>query len=232
MKRRIILVCLLLITHSAPSMAWSLFGPKDFEDCRAAAAKDARSNQSLAILIEKCRTDFPARRKLGGGYIYYDPISETSVDVSSPKLSRSDLEKIERAQKQKQEASYRAYQQQQAIAARKERLGRQALPAVKVISWTNKCESSYYCGSKIITVTIKNDSPYELSRVEFGWLIEANIKCSRTGSLPARGEFNGSLLPGQTTTWTQKISGLSSFDGAGPDGVLDGCLGVNQVWVK
>ncbi len=95
----LLIISLSLISNAAP--AWSIFSPKDYEECSVQAAKDAKNNDSLRILLDYCDTEFPARRKPEGGYHYYigkmDRLPDQNygyLDVSGPKLTKSDWTKI------------------------------------------------------------------------------------------------------------------------------------------
>ena len=85
---------LLLLLVSTNVLAWSLFSPKDYEECSVQAAKDGRNRDSLEVLLDYCATEFPARRNPEGGYRYYRSATNQWIDVSSPKLSKSDWVKI------------------------------------------------------------------------------------------------------------------------------------------
>jgi hypothetical protein len=63
---------------------WSLFAPKDYEECAQSAAKDARSKDALSVLLSICSSEFKARRKAGGGYAYYDGCRERTFDIKGP----------------------------------------------------------------------------------------------------------------------------------------------------
>ena len=45
---------------------------------------------SLELLLDYCDTEFPARRVPEDGYRYYRSSTEQWIDVSGPKLSKSD----------------------------------------------------------------------------------------------------------------------------------------------
>ena len=92
---------LLLFINSTNVLAWSLFGPKDYEECSVQSAKDAKNKDSLRILLAYCDTEIPARRNPEGVYRYYigkmDRLPDQNygyLDVSGPKLTKSDWTKI------------------------------------------------------------------------------------------------------------------------------------------
>lgn len=63
---------------------WGLFAPKDYEDCAESAARNAKSKDALSVLISVCRSKFSGRRKLGGGYTYYDRCLDQTFDMKGP----------------------------------------------------------------------------------------------------------------------------------------------------
>ena len=84
------LLRLSVVTALATLSACGSGGPRDQEECRAEAAKKARTNEALEVLLEYCWTEFPATRKLGGGYEWQ------GYDVSGPNPRRDEIETIER----------------------------------------------------------------------------------------------------------------------------------------
>jgi hypothetical protein len=73
---------------------WNLFPPKDYEDCAARAAKDAKSKDGLSVLLSICSSDFKGRRKAGGGYTYYDTCQHRTVDTKGPNPTPDELKAI------------------------------------------------------------------------------------------------------------------------------------------
>jgi hypothetical protein len=73
---------------------WSLFAPKDYEDCAARAAKDAKSKEGLSVLLSVCRSEFEGRRKASGGYTYYDNCQEKTFDIKGPNRNADELKNI------------------------------------------------------------------------------------------------------------------------------------------
>jgi hypothetical protein len=80
-KLRTVLGAAILIVATAAVTAiimtkWdNLFPPTDYEDCAVHAAKDAKSKDSLSVLLSLCDAEFKGRRKPGGGYAYYNNCS-------------------------------------------------------------------------------------------------------------------------------------------------------------
>ena len=88
---------------------WNPFAPSDYEECAEKAARDAKSKAALDILLNACDTKFPGRRKLGGGYIYYDFRQNRSFDIAGPNPTQREVEYLDQ--------QYSIYQEQEQRAA-------------------------------------------------------------------------------------------------------------------
>jgi hypothetical protein len=113
---------------------WNPFAPSDYEECQEKAARDAKSKAALDILLNACDTKFPGRRKLGGGYIYYDIRQNRSFDIAGPNPTPREVEYIDKQysiyQEQERRAAAAAAQaaaQQRALDAEMERKRQQAV---------------------------------------------------------------------------------------------------------
>jgi hypothetical protein len=62
---------------------WWSRAPSDFEECADAAEKSASKEEKTAALAD-CNAKFAGRRKLGGGYTYYDFMQDRSFDIAGP----------------------------------------------------------------------------------------------------------------------------------------------------
>ena len=104
------LICTLL-SNTSPVHAqwWNPFAPKDYEDCAESAARDAKTKAALDILLNACDAKFPGRRKLGGGYTYYDIRQNRSFDIAGPNPTPQEVEGINK--------QYSIYLEQQRRAA-------------------------------------------------------------------------------------------------------------------
>jgi hypothetical protein len=116
---------------------WNLFPPKDYEDCAARAAKEAKSKDGLAVLLSNCSTDFEGRRKPGGGYTYYDACQHRKFDIRGPNRSPDEVKYIntqclahldaeERAAAEQAEAERKAQQAAQEARDRQQRAAGEA----------------------------------------------------------------------------------------------------------
>jgi hypothetical protein len=90
-------LCMVLFETSPLSAQWwNLFAPKDYEDCAESAARDAKSKAALDIFLEACDSKFKGRRKLGGGYTYFDPRQFRDFDIAGPNPTKREVETIDR----------------------------------------------------------------------------------------------------------------------------------------
>jgi hypothetical protein len=62
------IVCgfLAFLPTAAVAQWWNPFAPTDYEECAESAAKSAKTNEALKILISTCASKFAGRRKAGG----------------------------------------------------------------------------------------------------------------------------------------------------------------------
>src|SRR5947209_8076376 len=62
---------------------WWSRSPTDFEECADVAEKAATKEEKTAALAD-CNAKFAGRRKVGGGYTYYDFMQNRSFDIAGP----------------------------------------------------------------------------------------------------------------------------------------------------
>jgi hypothetical protein len=62
---------------------WWSRAPADFEECADVAEKAATKEEKSAALAE-CNAKFAGRRKIGGGYSYYDFMQDRTFDIAGP----------------------------------------------------------------------------------------------------------------------------------------------------
>jgi hypothetical protein len=74
---------LILLQPNRAFAQWWSRSPADFEECADAAEKSATKEQKTAALAD-CNAKFAGRRKLGGGYTYYDFMQDRSFDIAGP----------------------------------------------------------------------------------------------------------------------------------------------------
>jgi hypothetical protein len=62
---------------------WWSRAPADFEEC-ADAAEKAAAKEARAPALSECNAKFAGRRKVGGGYTYFDFMQNRSFDIAGP----------------------------------------------------------------------------------------------------------------------------------------------------
>jgi hypothetical protein len=91
---------------------WPRHPPEDFEQCSAEADRTASSQGERIALIAQCDKQFVGRRKLGGGYTYYDFLQNRHFDIAGPNPTPSELKHFD-----EEYALYLGTQRQEAVAA-------------------------------------------------------------------------------------------------------------------
>ena len=74
---------------------WNPFAPSDYEECAESAAKSAKTNEALKVLISTCASKFAGRRKVGGGYSYFDARQDRTFDIKGPNPTPDELKFID-----------------------------------------------------------------------------------------------------------------------------------------
>ncbi|WFU40798.1 hypothetical protein QA640_42735 [Bradyrhizobium sp. CB82] len=90
---------------------WWKRAPADFEECADRAEKYATKQEKTAALAE-CNAKFAGRRKMGGGYTYYDILQDRSFDIAGPNPTPEEQKKIDQSY-----AAYLADQRRANLAA-------------------------------------------------------------------------------------------------------------------
>ena len=144
-----VIAALVLLCPLRASAQWWSRAPADFEDCAAAAEKSDSKEARTAALAE-CNAKFAGRRKVGGGYTYYDFMQDRSFDIAGPNPTAEEQKKIdeqytiylENQRRSTIAAAFAARQQQQLQASLKndapkvplpqERPKQQAAPAAEM----------------------------------------------------------------------------------------------------
>jgi hypothetical protein len=89
-----VIAALVLLCPLRASAQWWSRAPADFEDCAEAAAKTESKEARTAALAE-CNARFAGRRKVGGGYTYYDFMQDRSFDIAGPNPSAEEQKHID-----------------------------------------------------------------------------------------------------------------------------------------
>src|SRR6516162_2596114 len=186
-------LCIFLFETSPLSAQWwNLFAPKDYEDCAESAARDAKSKAALDILLETCNSKFKGRRKLGGGYTYFDPRQFRDFDIAGPNPTKREVETIDKQyevylEEQRREAAAAAEreEQQRILGAEAERRRQQAAADaqakfaerrkiaaqyIEIVSKNMECRSYNACSWYALNVGLKNGSRETISGVSIGWV--------------------------------------------------------------
>lgn len=73
----------LLTPIGAQAQWWSARAPADFEEC-ADRAEKAATKEAKSAALSDCHSKFAGRRKLGGGYTYFDFMQNRHFDIAGP----------------------------------------------------------------------------------------------------------------------------------------------------
>ncbi|MGY4329420.1 hypothetical protein ACVWWG_003837 [Bradyrhizobium sp. LB7.2] len=92
---------------------WFQHRPQDYEQCSAQAEKTASSGDERTTLLGECDKKYMARRKVGGGYTYYDFLQNRQFEIAGPNPTREEQKHFD-----EQYSLYLKAQKQEADAAR------------------------------------------------------------------------------------------------------------------
>jgi hypothetical protein len=106
-----IVCCVVLAPASASAQWWGARAPADYEEC-AESAEKAATKEAKATQLAECGVKFAARRKVGGGYSYFDFMQNRHFDIAGPNPTPEEQKHID-----EQYAAYLARERQSAIAA-------------------------------------------------------------------------------------------------------------------
>src|ERR1035437_116430 len=85
--------CVVLQPLRAHAQWWSR-APADFEEC-ADAAEQAATKEARSSALSECNAKFAGRRKLGGGYTYFDFMQNRSFDIAGPNPTPEEQRQID-----------------------------------------------------------------------------------------------------------------------------------------
>jgi hypothetical protein len=85
--------CVALAPWRAHAQWWSR-APADFEEC-ADKAEKAPTREAKASALTECNAKFAGRRKLGGGYTYFDFMQNRSFDIAGPNPTPEEQKQID-----------------------------------------------------------------------------------------------------------------------------------------
>jgi TPR repeat protein len=217
------------------------FAPNDYEECAETAAKEAKSKEALSILISSCASKFRGRRKLGGGYTYYDSRQLRSFDIVAPNPSAEEMQRIDseyysylaseaEAARRAEEARQRAEEakRQAAIAKQNARLELErrqniAKTMVFIVSKEIECPYRVTCDIFKLNTTIQNRSNETISQVHLGWAFLPEQDWGCPSSFSTKTTQSVYIRPGDTITLN-----LDGYDGSSERGFRY-CIGITGV---
>lgn len=118
-----IVCCVVLIPARSQAQWWG--AAADYEECAGSAEKVA-SKEAKTTQLSECSVRFAARRKVGGGYSYFDFMQNRHFDIAGPNPTAEEQRHIDQ-----QYADYLSRERQSAITAaftRKQQQLQQAAP--------------------------------------------------------------------------------------------------------
>jgi hypothetical protein len=127
-------VGLILLMPAHAHAQWWKRTPVDFEECADRAEKYATRQEKTAALAE-CNAKFAGRRKMGGGYTYYDFLQDRSFDIAGPNPTPEEQKKIDEAY-----ATYLAGQRRANLAAEAAAKQRQQQEQVQPVALRTEAE--------------------------------------------------------------------------------------------
>lgn len=80
-----------LVLAGSCAQWWLTSAPRDYEECFDAAERATTSKETRRSLISECEFKFFGRRKIGGGYTYYDFMQNRSFDIAGPNPNPREL---------------------------------------------------------------------------------------------------------------------------------------------
>jgi hypothetical protein len=92
---------------------WFQHSTQDYEQCSTQAEKTASSGDERTALLAECDKKYVARRKVGGGYTYYDFLQNRQFEIAGPNPTREEQKHFD-----EQYSLYLKAQKQEADAAR------------------------------------------------------------------------------------------------------------------
>ena len=105
------LAACVVLTPLRAQAQWWRSAPVDFEEC-ADRAEKAASKEAKTSALAECNAKFAGRRKVGGGYSYYDFMQDRTFDIAGPNPTSEEQRKID-----EQYTAYLENQRRSRIAA-------------------------------------------------------------------------------------------------------------------
>jgi hypothetical protein len=105
-----IVCCVVLIPARSHAQWWGARVPADYEEC-AESAEKAATKEAKTTQLAECGVKFAARRKVGGGYSYFDFMQNRHFDIAGPNPTPEEQRHID-----EQYAEYLGRERRSAIA--------------------------------------------------------------------------------------------------------------------
>jgi hypothetical protein len=103
--------CVVLIPARSHAQWWGARAPADYEEC-AESAEKAATTEARTTQLSECGVKFAARRKVGGGYSYFDFMQNRHFDIAGPNPTPEEQRHID-----EQYAEYLSRERKSAITA-------------------------------------------------------------------------------------------------------------------
>ena len=104
--------CAFALAAWLAAQRWPQHAPQDFEECSEQAEKTATSGDERTSLVDQCDKQFVGRRKMGGGYTYYDFLQNRRFDIAGPNPTPTEQKYFD-----EQYTEYLGAQRRDAVAA-------------------------------------------------------------------------------------------------------------------
>ena len=223
MNKTFLLIILATVCNTAS--AWSLFGPKNYEDCVLEGLKGIPNNDNAVSMVRQaCKKKFPAEYKPPTTpqeiADHNKNFAELTAKIKHDGKLETNLPTLEDLK------DVEASPLTPALKAKFEHIiaNRKALSKVSIVKWGIQCGDQYRCWQKIITATVKNNSKYVVDSLKVGWVLSSGqVDCNAALSDSASSQIR--ILPGQKATLS-----WGTFDG--PVSAVNGCLGITQVYTE
>lgn len=107
-----LICCVLSVVTWLSSQRLHQLPPQDFEQCSERAERTVASGDERVSLIAQCDKEFIGRRKMGGGYTYYDFLQNRHFNIAGPNPTKDELKYFDQ-----QYTLYLGAQRRDAVAA-------------------------------------------------------------------------------------------------------------------
>ena len=167
---------------------WPEHYPQDYEQCSEKAQRTASSEDKRISLMAQCDKQFVGRRKIGGGYTYYDFLQNRHFDIAGPNPTPNELKHFD-----EEYTLYLDTQRRDAVAAAiAERKSQSAQADVQDDRLTDSISSP----GPLMAIT------------------PTKVPIPRARSLTARSKGSRCEDPSLSCSWTNFSAGVKNFFGS------------------